>query len=391
MLTSREYSAMPVTECTGWDVTIEKAPIGVFRTSAKGGFLYANPALAKMFGYDSPAELVEEVKDIAKDLLRKPKQREEVLSLLNEFGQVRDFLYEAQAKDKSLRFVSFSARKVEEADGSYYFEGFMHDVTEKKLAEDRLNKLLTEIQGMAYRCEPQHPWRMNWVSDGCRELTGYRKDDLEKQTPVYGNIIWDTHAGEVANIVQSAIEKNTTFTLIYPIRTSQGEKKWVFERGRAVRDEMNNVIYLEGVIQNYNDDSDWYQRERHEAEIKNELQNQKLRRAMWWTVIAQFIVANLVILGVVIAKAAEKDISDAALAALFAGTVGELAAIVFVIVKYVFPSKSENTEVARADVTPKGERKGEKPNGTEGPYPDAFRSAEEVEEPGPERRVTRKG
>jgi HTH-type transcriptional regulator, bacterioopsin transcriptional activator and related proteins len=332
---------MPMIDTAGWDEAIKKAPIGVFRTNHDGGFVYANTALAKIFGYDSAEELVDEVQDIAKDLLKDPAQRQEVLALLDEQGQVRDFVYQAQLKDRTIRFVSFSARKVsDEQNGKFYYEGFMHDVTEQKLAEARLNTILTEIQGMAYQCEPNHPWEMKWVSDGCRELTGYYKEDFENNFPAYGDIIWDsTHQDEVAKRIDEAIKKNTTYTLIYPIRTAQGEKKWLFERGRAVRDEKGKVIYLEGVIQNYNnEDREGFERERHENEMRNERQNQNLRRVMGWAIVVQFIVANLVILGVVLWRA--ETISDGSLAAFFAATVAELAAIIFLVFKYLFPTKN---------------------------------------------------
>lgn len=346
---------MPMIETSGWDEAIKKAPIGVFRTNPEGAFVYANSALAKIFGYDSAEELVEEVQDIAKDLLKDANQRQEVLALLDEHGHVRDFVYQAHTKDRTIRFVSFSARKVtDEEDGKSYYEGFMHDVTEQKLAEARLNTILTEIQGMAYQCEPTHPWQMKWVSYGCRELTGYYKEDFEKNYPAYGDIIWDqSHKEEIAKRIDEAIKKNTTYTLIYPIRTAQGEKKWLFERGRAVRDEKGKVIYLEGVIQNYNnEDRDWFERERHENEMRNERQNQNLRRVMGWAIIVQFIVANLVILGVVLWRAG--TISDESLAAFFAGTVAELAAIIFLVFKYLFPSKNEkNLAEQRPENAPK--------------------------------------
>lgn len=334
---------MAEAEFSSWDQAIENAPIGVFRSDRGGRILYANPALARMFGYKSPEELQDQVRDIARDLLRRPEQREEVLEELERFGIINDYIYDIVTKDGGQRFVSFSAKKVDRPGGDHYFEGFVHDVTEKRLAESRLNDLLAEIQGFAYRCEPRHPWNMEWVSDGCRELTGYSKEALENRMPAYGDLIWPTHVKDVADSVQEAIDRNTTFTLIYPIRTSQGEKKWVFERGRAVRDNENKILYLEGVVQNYNDDRDWYQHERQEIEMTNERQNQTLRRFMWWTIVVQFIAANFIILGVVVAKCLNRqtNISDTLITALFAGTVGELAAILFIIVKYVFPPKVE--------------------------------------------------
>lgn len=319
-----------------WQRMIEMAPIGAFRTTREGTFKYANEALATMFGYPSAEDLMSSVKSIASDLLRRPIQRAEVLQLFEAHGEVRNFVYEVRSRNKAVQFVSLSARKIDGATpADYYLEGFMHDITEQKKAESQLNTILLELQGMAYHCNPKPPWQMTWVTEGCRELTGYSKDDLVKQRPAYGDLIWESHTDKVNEEVQKAVEHNTAFTLIYPIRTSQGDMKWVFERGRAVRNEEGKIDYLEGVIQNYNTDQDVYLREHRANELGNERQNQRLRRIMWWTIITQFIVANVVILGSVCFKGTE--IHEATLASFFAATVGELAAIVFFMVKYVFP------------------------------------------------------
>jgi PAS domain S-box-containing protein len=366
---------MPDNEVNGWDHAIEKAPVGVFRTTAQGRFLFANQELASIFGYDTPAELLEKIKDIGRDLLRDSNQRAEVLALLDEHGHVNNYVYEAKAKDKTVRFVSFSARKVQDSDGDFYYEGFMLDITEQKLAEDRLKNILGEIQGMAYRCKPAHPWEMIWVSDGCRELTGYHKEDIEKQKPIYGDLIWETHQHEVSHTVGEAIESNTTFTLVYPIRTSNKEKKWVFERGRAVRDENNKVLYLEGVVQNYNEDRDWYQREHQEIEIKNLHQNLYLRREMWWAVIVVFTIANLTMVSIIIEMAVSGSLSEHSFVYCFGLTVGEMAAIMFTITKYIFPFKKGSE---------KEPQEGDKSDGTAEPYPNDFQE-DEPDKPKPKR------
>jgi len=319
-----------------WDEAIKQAPIGVFRSTAKGKIVFANQELARIFGYESAEELIEQVKDISKDLFRYPRQREELLEALMERGEIRDYVYEAKAKDKTVRFVAISARKVEDADRDIHLEGFMHDVTEKQTAEN----ILAEIQGIAYRCKPASPWQMEWVSTGCRELTGYAKEAIEDQRPEYGDLIFDTHQKEVSKIIEAAIEKNTTFTLIYPIRTSNAEKKWVFERGRAVRDGNDHVTHLEGVIQNYNShqNAKWYQRERQEMRLRDLNQNLYLRRAMWWAVFVVFSLANLTMLGIVLAKEIAGSLGEQTFVYCFGATVAEMAAIALLMARNLFAS-----------------------------------------------------
>ena len=64
---------------------------GIFRTTPDGHYLLANVALARIYGYDSPAELMASITDIARRLYVEPGRREEFVRLMQEQRHVERF------------------------------------------------------------------------------------------------------------------------------------------------------------------------------------------------------------------------------------------------------------------------------------------------------------
>jgi PAS domain S-box-containing protein len=130
------------------------------------------------------------------------------------------------------------------------------DITERLLIEEKLKEnqrinenLLTNIPGMAYRCKNDREWTMEYVSNGCFDLTGYYKDELQFNKLIsYNSIIHPLDQVYVAVEVKHAIDHNRPFQLQYRIIHSSGEIKWVKEQGRGVFDDNGSLLFLEGLI-----------------------------------------------------------------------------------------------------------------------------------------------
>jgi PAS domain S-box-containing protein len=116
----------------------EHCVVGIFQTTPQGQYLSANPALARMYGYDSPDELIAALTDISRQLYVKPGRRDEFLQLVREHGKVIDFESQIYRRDKSVIWILESARLVsDEVSGEVlYYEGMVLDITRRKLAEE---------------------------------------------------------------------------------------------------------------------------------------------------------------------------------------------------------------------------------------------------------------
>jgi PAS domain S-box-containing protein len=115
----------------------EYAVEGIFQSTSEGRFLSANPALARMFGYGSPSEMVDRIRDIGSQLYVEPNRWSELINLLDERGEVHDFEAQMLKKDSTTSWVSVNARAVRNGEVEYY-EGIMEDITRRKSLEAQL-------------------------------------------------------------------------------------------------------------------------------------------------------------------------------------------------------------------------------------------------------------
>jgi PAS domain S-box-containing protein len=123
----------------------ENATMGIFRTSAAGRILTANPAGADILGYDSVGELIEAITDLAQQLYANPEERQVVLKLMQEQGKATLEL-DLLRKDGSILDAKLNMWMVTDDDGKLRFlEGFIEDITERKLIQNELQKAQSKL------------------------------------------------------------------------------------------------------------------------------------------------------------------------------------------------------------------------------------------------------
>jgi len=118
---------------------------------------------------------------------------------------------------------------------------------------DRLETLLQNLPGMAYRCLNLKHWPMDFVSDGCLELCGYERHEIESQSVLWGDFTHPEMLDFVDRTVREAAERGEPFEVEYRIIARDGTEKWVWERGRVVDHRADGVAILEGFITDITD------------------------------------------------------------------------------------------------------------------------------------------
>ena len=114
----------------------ENAGEGIFQVAADGRYLAANPALARIFGYTSPEDLIGAVKSIDAVLYVDPSRREALLRAMQSKGQVAGFESQIRRRDGSLAWISENIHAVRDEEGEVsYYEGTVAEITDRRRNE----------------------------------------------------------------------------------------------------------------------------------------------------------------------------------------------------------------------------------------------------------------
>ena len=124
----------------------ENSVEGIFQSSLSGRLFSVNPSMARIYGFESPGEMVMYYTDINKQLYVDPEKQSEFQKILATEGTVENFESQHFRKDGSKIWVSVSARAVRDADGTMlYYEGSNENITARKQAEEDRNILANQL------------------------------------------------------------------------------------------------------------------------------------------------------------------------------------------------------------------------------------------------------
>ncbi len=132
----------------------ENAVEGIFQTTPNGRYIACNPALARLYGYESVDELLASLTDIGRQLYVEPHRRDEFIEQLYSCDSVSNFESQVYRKDGSIIWICENARAVRDEDGTLvYYEGFVTDITQRKLAEESLRQSEAQLKAKAEELE----------------------------------------------------------------------------------------------------------------------------------------------------------------------------------------------------------------------------------------------
>ena len=130
------------------------------------------------------------------------------------------------------------------------------DISEnKKMEKDlrvnqhALSTLMNNLPGMSYRCRNDQNWTMEFVSEGCVDLTGYRPEEIINNKVIsFGQLIHKDDQDYVWDKVQAGLKNRKRYTLVYRIKTADGIEKWVWEEAQGVFTADGKFLHIEGFI-----------------------------------------------------------------------------------------------------------------------------------------------
>ena len=219
----------------------ENLPLGIFRSTPVGKIVSVNPAILRMYGYESADQLLN-VPAIA--TYARPEQRREMLDLLSTQGHITDFESEIRRQDGSTMWISTNARAAYDDDGKMiHFDGIDTDITARKAAEDalkaseekyrRLVELMNDGLGVINENDT-----ITFANDRLCEMLGYKSGELE---------------GKIATDLVEEADKETARTEFE--RRQQGAKG-SYEL-RMVREDGRLVHLILSTTPLYNGDGDF--------------------------------------------------------------------------------------------------------------------------------------
>ncbi|MEM1278421.1 MAG: adenylate/guanylate cyclase domain-containing protein [Cyanobacteria bacterium P01_H01_bin.152] len=234
----------------------ENSAEGIFQASPDACYLSVNPALSRMYGYHSPPEMMGRITNIDR-LYVNEERRRIMLQRLHKQGAVFAFESQVYRADGNIIWVSENVRAVrDEQDNIVYYEGTVADITQRRQAQEALREsqrtlatLLGNLAGMAYRRHCDSHWSLEFVSDGCYDLTGYAPSDLLGETAVpFEQLIHPDDRSYVKGEVERSLPAGDPFQMTYRILTASGQEKWVLEKGIPVSRPNATPAVVEGFL-----------------------------------------------------------------------------------------------------------------------------------------------
>jgi len=163
---------------------VEQAVNGIFQSTPDGRFLRVNQAMARIYGFDSPEEMLESITDIPSQLYADSSDRAGLLRALEVEGAIQGFESLSRRKDGSLIWISLNARTVRDAGGNtLYYEGTVENIAARKEAEAERERLMDELAAKNAEMERfvytvSHDLKSPLVT--ILGFLGYLEDDVRK-------------------------------------------------------------------------------------------------------------------------------------------------------------------------------------------------------------------
>jgi sigma-B regulation protein RsbU (phosphoserine phosphatase) len=225
---------------------------GIFQTTAEGRYLMANAALARIYGYGSPEELIQSLTDIGRKLYVKDDRRNEFVRLMQENDVLTEFESQVYRKDGSVIWISENCRAVRDARGRLlYYEGTVEDITQRQKAEENLRNSEALYHSLVETL-PQNIFRKDLNGRFTFANRHFRKSLGRRLEDIVGKTDFDFFPAELALKYQKddtrVLETGQTYSAVEDHRPPGRETIYVQVVKTPLYDAEGRMLGLQGLF-----------------------------------------------------------------------------------------------------------------------------------------------
>ena len=259
-ITDRKKAEAALRESEGrYRRLFEDAVLGIFRSLPGGRLISVNAAFARMFGYDSPEDVMTNVRDAATDLFVDPKRRAEIIRLAAEKAGLNKFEILFKKKDGQSFTGTVYMHVEKDLKGKIkYVEGMIEDVTGRQRAESDLRERefwLRESQRVARIGSYVTDFTAGfWTSSAELDAIFGIDNDYVRSVDGWLQIVHPDSTEELDQYLKEIVAARSSFDKEYKIlRQSDGSVRWVHGLGELVFDDAGSLVTMFGTIQDITD------------------------------------------------------------------------------------------------------------------------------------------
>ena len=270
----------------------EFLPIGAYRARPEGILVRANPALVRLNGCDSEAEMLAQANSIGPGWYVEPDRRAVFRALLERDGKVEDLISEVLShRHGTRRWICEHAHLVRGADGqARYYEGTVEDISARVEAETVLHRGRERDAMWKLALEATGDGVWDWYiqsgdeiySSRLREMYGWANDDISDRAIELDSRTHPDDEAEMERARRDHFEGRTpTYVNEHRIRCKDGSWKWVLSRGMVIsRDAQGRPLRMIGTHTDITEQkqSEALRQQRDRAEAANRAQTEFLSR-----------------------------------------------------------------------------------------------------------------
>ena len=245
----------------------ESLDVGVYRTTAgpQGQLVHANPALARIFGYDSVESFMQV--PIA-DTYQNAEERKMFIEEITEKGSVRNRLLRLRRKDGTFLWASETATAHFDTKGEIdWIDGIIEDITEYKKAEEarreaegKYKTLFENLNVGVYRNTGGPQGGLLHANPAIARIFGYDSVESFMQVPIADTY---QYAEDRKMFIEEISEKGSVRDKVLRLRRKDGTPFWASLTATAHFDTKGEIDWMDGILE------DITERKLIEDELKN--------------------------------------------------------------------------------------------------------------------------